>query len=238
MSAEFGSKAAKSFSDAYAAIVAGVSDDLQYMGRIPSRAPHDLLIVETAVGSFGFEFEFPSVEPDLLCDGQTLEESAVEKMRALLEVSAFGTDEEIGDIVEAIHPRAVKKVADFITVLAQSDATCAIEIGEKSFRFEDSDQVTTSVRRLADENIKEFESDYTGAFIGVLPNSRNFEFRVASGDRVIRGKVDPRIEDPSSLNDYLEKLVSVKLHTVQVGQGRPRYSLSSLDMITPPSDYE
>lgn len=231
ISAEFGSKAAKGFSDAYSAVVAGVKENLRYMGPIPERAGHELLIVGTAVGSFGFQFELPQVEPDLIADGATLEQAAVEQIRSLLEVSATGSDEEISDIVDEIHPRAVKKIAEFLNLLSKNNAMCGLEVAERHFKFKDSEQLKRSAERLADENIRETDATFEGAFIGVLPKSRNFEFSVAKSGEVLRGRVSSDIEDADVINEYIGRLVNVQLASIQVGQGRPRYTLMSIDKI-------
>src|SRR5579863_1229218 len=58
-SAEFAAKASTFFTDAFSAVVAGISENLRYMGPIPDKEKNQLLITGTAIGSFGFEFELP-----------------------------------------------------------------------------------------------------------------------------------------------------------------------------------
>ena len=89
-----------------------------------------------------------------------------------------------------------------------------------------------SASRLTEDNIHETVKAYAGEFQGVLPQGRSFEFKVYDQQQVIRGKVSPEIEDADVLNrDYLHKPANVKLHVMQVGQGRPRFTLTSLDDI-------
>ncbi|WP_273524358.1 hypothetical protein [Rhodosalinus sediminis] len=231
INAGFGSRAANSFADAHAAVVAGMKEDLRYMGPIPDRAAHDLLIVGTAVGSFGFEFELPPVDPDLL-QHKSLEESSVELIRDLMEVSATGSDDEISDIVERVHRRAVKKVSEFLGLLAQHEALCSLSIGDKQFRYVNSDQLQASRAALAEDNIRESEENLYGAFLGVLPKSRNFEFELAESRDVIRGKISSDIENPETINEYVGQLVQVTFEKIQVGQGRPRFTLKSTEAIS------
>lgn len=231
ISADFGSRATKSFADAHAAVVAGMKEELRYMGPIPDRAAHDLLIVGTATGSFGFELELPPVEPNLLMQEKSLEEAAVEKIRSLMEVSAASSDEGISDIVEQVHPRAVKKVAEFINVLAQSEALCSLSIGGREFRYSNREQLQASLEALADENIRESDDVLEGTFLGVLPRSRNFEFETSEHNEVIRGKLSPDIEEPEIINSYIGRLVRVTFSTIQVGRGRPRYTLQEIAAI-------
>lgn len=79
-------------------------------------------------------------------------------------------------------------------------------------------------------HIQERTETYQGELQGVLPISRTFEFKVSSDGSVIKGKLSRTIAEPDALNlDWLLKPVTMTLHVVQVGQGRPRFTLMSLD---------
>lgn len=235
IAADFAAKAAGAFTDAVAAVAAALSENLHHMGPIPDKQKNQLLITGTAVGSFGFEFELPPShdKQQNLFPEQTATEKALEKVQALLLQSVEGSDDEVAELVDEIHPRAVKKVAEFLNCISQQEAWCGLEFKEKTFRFQGIDQLRTAADRLREENIQEMVESFSGEFQGVLPASRNFEFK-CSGDQetVIRGKVGAEIADADILNrDYLHKPVSVKLHVIHVGHGRPRYALQTLDDI-------
>ena len=228
ISADFGSKAAGAFADAFAAVMAGLNESLRYMGPIPDKAKNQLVITGTAVGSFGFEFELPTSATDLI-SGQDKGSEALEKIQALLRASAEGSDDEVAELVEVIHPRAVKKISEFLSYLSQQQAWCGIEFKNKFFRFADIEQLQLSADRLQESNIRESQEGYTGEFQGVLPNSRTFEFKLTDQSGIIKGKVDPAIDDPDILNrDWLHKPVTIQLDVFQVGQGRPRFALRNL----------
>ena len=235
IAADFGSRAAGAFADAFAAVVAGLNESLRYMGPIPDKAKNQLLITGTAVGSFGFEFELPKQQPEQQNElfpeaGKT--EEALEKMQTLLRVSAEGSDDEVTEIVEAIHPRAVKKVAEFLGYLVQHQAWCGLEFKDRFFRYRNIEQLELSLQRLQEDNIHERDEEYTGQFEGVLPHCRTFEFKLNDQDIILKGKVDMNIADPDFLNrEWLHKIVSLKLHVIQVGQGRPRFTLSEMSAI-------
>ncbi len=235
IAADFGSKAAGAFADAFAAVVAGLNESLRYMGPIPDKAKNQLLITGTAVGSFGFEFELPrqhDSQQDELFSEIGKSEEALEKMQTLLRVSAEGTDDEVTELVEAIHPRAVKKVAEFLGYLVQQQAWCGLEFKEQFFRYQNIEQLQISAERLQEENIHEQDEEYTGEFQGVLPQSRTFEFKLSDQMGIIKGKVDIAIEDPDVLNrEWLYKPVSLRLHVIQVGQGRPRFTLPEISAV-------
>lgn len=224
IAADFGGKASNAFADAYAAVVASLNESLRFKGPIPDRAKNQLLITGTATGSFGFEFELPAGG---LFPEQEKAEDALQKMQSLLEASAIGSDDDVAELVDAIHPRAVKKISEFLGLLSQNQAWCGLEFKHKIFRFEDIDQLTNSAVRLEEGNIKEGVESYQGFFLGVLPNSRSFEFETPDG--VVKGKIGSLIEDPDVINrEWLKRNASIDLNVVQVGQGQPRFTLNSL----------
>ena len=238
VAAEFASKASIFFTDAFSAVAAGISENLRYMGPIPDKEKNQLLVTGTAIGSFGFEYELPRTDlmaADTHADffpGPNRPEDAMRKLEKLFQVAAEGSDDDITELVDEIHPRAVKKAADFLDYLSEQEAWCGLEFNERVFRFAGIEQIRSSAERLKSNNIKESDDIYTGEFQGVLPKGRTFEFKIVDQDVILKGKVGPEIEDADVLNrDFLHKLVKVRLHVIQVGQGRPRYTLPSLASI-------
>ncbi len=231
ISADFGAKAASAFADAFSAITASLNEKLGEAGPIPDKAKNQLLITGTAIGSFGFELELPK-DRTLLPDSENTEE-AIKRIEMLFRTAATGSDDEIAEIVDEVHPRAVKKVYEFLEILVQQHAWCALEYDDRSFRYADYDQLTYSSARLKDDNIREETESYRGEFIGVLPSSRTFEFKLSDQEGVLRGKIDSAIDDPDLLNrEWLHKPVTVSFNVVQVGNGKPRYTLIELESIT------
>lgn len=229
ISADFGAKAAGAFADAFSAVSAGLTDGLRYMGPIPNKDRNQLLITGTAIGSFGFEFELPTPAPSLFPENENAQE-AMAKIQALFRLAAEGSDDDVAEVIEEVHPRAVKKVYEFLDVLVQQQAWCGLEFADRFFRYSDYEQLKTSYERLKDDNIRESKESYQGEFQGVLPQGRTFEFKLSDQDGLIKGKVDPEIEDPDVLNrQWLHKPLTAKFNVMQVGQGRPRYTLMSLD---------
>lgn len=231
---DFGNRASIAFNDAVVAVAAGLSDNLRYMGPIPDKLSNQLLITGIAVGSFGFEYELPNGKSETqmkLLEEPSMVEIAVERVKKLFELSATGSDDEVAELVDEIHPRAVKKVYDFLESIMQQDAWCGLEFKESFFKYENVSQLGRSVDRLKADNIKEREESFFGEFQGVLPSIRTFEFKVHDG-QVIRGKVGAEIVEADILNrEYLHKPLDVKFSIVQVGQARPRFTLNSLKQI-------
>ena len=229
ISADFAGSASSAFVDAFSAIVAGLKGSLKYSGPIPDKSSVPLMITGMAKGSFGFEMELPSSQGEFFEDGASAG-GAVEILKELLRVSAKGSDDEISDIVEEIHPRAVRKVADFLSEVSKKGAWCGLEFRNSFFKFSSLEELRSSEERLRQENISETEESFFGEFQGFLPQGRNFEFVVSDGSGIIRGRLGPDIEDPDVLNrEWLHQPTRVKFNVIQVGQGRPRYTLLSLD---------
>ena len=239
IAAEFASKASTSFTEAFTAIVASINENLRYMGPIPDKQKNQLIITGTAIGSFGFEYELPSANAG--ADPTQLEmnygapqntEVAMQKLEELFRVASAGNDDDLSELVDEIHPRAVKKVAEFLTYISDQEAWCGLDFNDSTFRFDGSNQVRNSAQRLNADNIRDTTEEFTGRFEGALPTSRTFEFKPVDQKGIIRGKIGPDIEDTHVINrNHLEKLVKVTLNVIQVGQGRPRYTLAKLEDI-------
>ena len=229
MTADFGSKAAGAFSEAFTAITAALTDGLRDMGPIPNRHKNQLLITGTAVGSFGFEFELPAEEPDFFTEGSRY--AALEKIEELFRFAVTGSDDDVAEVIEKVHPRAVKKVYAFLDLLVQQKAWCGLEFSDRAFRYSNYEQLKTATERLKDDNIHEDEESFQGEFQGILPSARTFEFRLQDNS-ILRGRIDAAFADPENLNrDWLHKPVNLTLNVIHVGKGRPRYILVSADNI-------
>jgi hypothetical protein len=224
--ADFGMKAVSSFTEAVASVAASLSAPLAAMGPIPNRDQNQLLITNTAVGSFGFELEEYRAEQLALEEASPVA-TALERTQALLQ-STLGNDDDLADIASETDPRALDKVRTFLKVLADNNAVCAFQYGGRGVRFTDVGQVSRSLARLAADNLHESEEQLRGQFVGVLPNSRSFEFKLASDQQIIRGKVSPRLQNVDDINDHLHQAVQIEVTRTQVGNGRPRYLLTQM----------
>ena len=239
IAAEFASRASGTFTEAFTAIVAGISDNLRYMGPIPDKQKNQLIITGTAIGSFGFEYELPApnagtdpTQPEIDFGVPHNTEIAMQKLEDLFRIACGGSDDDLSELVDEIHPRAVKKVAEFLAYVAEQGAWCGLEFEQSVFRFSGSEQVRNSAQRLNSDNIKETTEEFSGRFEGALPTGRTFEFKPTDQKGILRGKLGPDVADPNVINrDYLYKPATVTLNVVQVGQGRPRYTLVKLEDI-------
>jgi len=224
--ADFGMKAVSSFTDAVAWVAASLAAPLAAMGPIPNRDQNQLLITSTAVGSFGFELEEYRTQQLPLAVESPLA-LALERTRALLQ-STQGDDDDLADIASETDPRALEKVRAFLKVLADNSAVCALQYAGRGVRFTDVGQLRNSLARLQADNLRETQEQLSGAFLGVLPESRSFEFKFGSDGRTIRGKVAGSVGHLDDINEHRHQSVQIDVMTTQVGNGRPRYLLMQL----------
>ena len=223
--ADFGMKAVSSFTDAVATVAASLSAPLAAMGPIPNRDQNQLLITNTAVGSFGFELE--EYRAQELLDDESAVAVALDRTQSLLQAT-LGQDDELADIASETDPRALEKVRGVLRVLADNEAICTLQYGDKAMRFVDPGQVRRSLDRLAADNLRESQETLEGEFVGVLPVARSFEFKLSGSDEIVRGKISPKVGDVEMLNDHLHQRVRVEAMRTQVGNGRPRFLLTQI----------
>lgn len=224
--ADFAMKAVNSFTEAVTSVAASLRAPLAPMGPIPNRDQNQLLITNTALGSFGFELEEYRPQQPTVADESSLA-VALERTRALLQ-STLGNDDELADVASETDPRALDKVRAFLRVLADNDAVCAFDFGQNQVRFLDTSQVRNSLARLEADNLHEKQDVLTGAFEGALPNARTFEFKLVAGGQVIRGKVAGAVQNIDQINEHRHAQVQIAVTVTQVGNGRPRYLLTQL----------
>ena len=226
--ASFAGKASHAFSEAVAAAIEGLAGRLGAAGPIAGGDRSRLLIVGTATGSFGFEFEVPAEEQLPECESGESTEMAITKIQELFEEASHGEGEKLADLVAEIHPRAVQKAREFLAILRDNSALCALEYQERSFRFGSSRDVLRSIEQLAEDNIKEDEQELTGVLQGILPDARQIELRLPDEDNmVLRIRIGRELGNIESFKHFFDKRVRLKLRVTEVGTRKPRYELIS-----------
>lgn len=225
--ADFGSIATAKFSEAIAAVAASLAGPLGERGRIPNRAQNQILITDVAIGSFGFEFEEAApADSQLPLEGTSPVAQAFELFAEILEASTK-SDEELSEPVSRLGDRAIAGVVEFLDKMSAYDAYCTFSTKDHRFAFQGVEQVLISKSRLSPENIHEEWVTIAGQFWGVFPADRKFEF-VTSEGTLIHGRIDRNVEHPALINQHLNEPVNATFMAKTVGNGRPRYTLSSL----------
>ena len=224
--ADFASKATSSFTELVTVLAASQTKPVASVGPIPNREETQLLVTGTAVGSFGFELQEHVVQasireiksPVSLAFSQSLE---------LLE-SVTGDDDYLTQSIAGLDGRSIANLRKFLDVLASSDAVCNFSFNDRDFGFRDVSQIKRGLERIAADNFHEDSVSFHGTFLGFLPTRRTFEFKTSSEEEVIAGKVSNEIENPSKINENLNRAVTIELVSTRLGQGRARYVLKNL----------
>lgn len=230
--ATFAGKAIRAFVEATDTVTASlITDNLRDHGRLPRAGARSLRIVDTAMGSFGFELELP---PPSVDETQTnlfpYEETdphveAIATTMRLLGEAASDDEDAISDLIAETHPRAAAKVRAFANVLAESEALFAVSFGEKQVRFDSDAQVKRVIESLADSDISENDEQHAGMIIGLLPKSRRFEAKLADGS-IIQGKIDRTMMDISDFKAKWENRKAKLTFRVVRVRTRSRYILT------------
>lgn len=225
---DFGGRAVAAISDLIALVAAG--SRLQESGPIPDGAQNRPFITGVAKGSFGFELELPEFESQMqhnrITENQV--ERALEKVQELL-ITASSQEfaNKLSDLADEMHPRAIRKVAELLDIIANNGAWFTLRFGEVECRFDSEAQVKETARRLR-HDVHEREESIQAYDIYVLPEVRLFELTRVDDDAIIRGKIGRQIADASELVQYLDKPVVASVTSIRVGQGKPRYTLTSV----------
>lgn len=235
--AVFAGKFADIISKIFAAFVAVAKGiPLGSGGAIPEFAKHKLLITGTAVGSFGFELELPKSDEIDPQHSLIPQEDPIQKARVILEnvleQTFDGNDDQLAESIESVDQRALDQVNDFYELLRDEEATFALKTKTRQFSYPSNEKIQYAVGRLKKENIIESSVIEHGYFKGFLPTGRTFEF-YTTDNRLLKGKVAKDAEGSEQINRILDQLVTVSFATRTVGRGTPRYTLRSMNDITP-----
>jgi len=229
--AEFAGQALDKFTNAVTAIVANLKGkSLGTKGPIHEKQQNQLLIVGSALGSFGFELELPDATESKLFEEIHATGESVKKIQTIFQVITDGTDEELSELIDEVHPRAVTKVYEFLEFQLQHEAWCGLDFDGHVFRFQSAEQLKKSASRLAKDYIVENVVSFEGTLLGVLPYARRFELETA--DRNIKkGKTYLTIEEGKALSEYINKHIKMTMQEIRVGEGSPRYILESMENV-------
>jgi len=229
IAAVFGTKAIEAFEKIVAARAVSFTSPLSQKGRLPNRDQYSLLITGTSRGSFGFELENPVPDGTMSEVHNTVShiEEAINDTMDFFTTVRGETDEKLADLLVDMEERVVSEITDFLSLLADSGATCGLEFGSRSFHFRDVAEVSYGVRRLRKDNIHEREETIHGVFLGTLPHKRLFEFKSTADDLILDGKISPSVDAPDRINSLLGQPVAINVHVTQVGSSKPKYRLLS-----------
>ncbi len=203
-------------------MAASLSGPLHSMGPIRNKG-QQLLITNTAIGSFGFELQ--EVPQSGLLLSETPVSVALEHVKTLLN-STIGTDDELAESAADTNPRALDKMRGFLQTVADYEATFCLSFRESEFRLSSVEDVRLSLERLGTDNLQEDEVTLTGQFEGFVPSRRIFDFAVADGE-LITGRTAAVFPEPyvTEINKHLRETLDIRVMRTRVRGGKPRYRL-------------
>lgn len=182
-----------------------VSDVVPRRGTLPGASRSRLYIRDIIRGSFGFVLEeLPSDQQEFV---PTLLSEVVEETTQFVD-DLSSPDSDRFDIAIANKPeRLIAAVSGFASVLANAHASTRI-VGSKS----EAALSITDVERLAgrlDQITHTIDQvKIEGEILGIFPDSRRVEFRLASDRGILRGSVNEDFEQKwSADHEFRDKLL-------------------------------
>jgi len=235
--ASFATKALRAFVEATDTVAASLTTaDLKDIGPLPGAGERSLRIVDTVLGSFGFELELPppptaniDTQHDLLdplagSDSPDPYVDAIATTFNLISQSASMDESAIIDLVADIHPRAAAKVRAFAEVLSDYHALFAAEFEGQQIRLDRHEEVQHVMDFLDGENISETVQALSATIQGILPKARVFEARLADGE-VVKGKIDRSLPDIQAFKALVENTTTLLRFRVVNVRANRRYVL-------------
>ena len=221
--ASFASKALRAFVEATDTVAASLNAaDLKDIGPLPGSGGRTLRIVDTVIGSFGFELELPPLSTTLLdlLPGSKPPDPYVDAITTtfnLISQSASMDENAITDLVADIHPRAAAKARAFAKVLFDHHALFAAEFEGQQIRLDRHEEVQHVMELLDSDNINETIKTLSATIQGILPNARVFEAKLDTGE-VVKGKIDrslPNIQEFKAMAENTTTLLQFRVVNVR-----------------------
>ena len=224
----FAGKTTTALSESTAITIASSTGELKDTGAIPHRGLNQPILSGITRGSFGFQIKLPTATIIDGADGQTVNPAvrAVQMIQDLVQASIEGDDENLAELTAQMHPRAVRKVAEFLSILKNNRAQVVIGLNGREVALRNADEVERATQRLAPRNIQETTNLMDGVLIGMVPARRFFEFQIPGSDDRIEGRIGLEIQEPYRMAAlYTNTQVSARIRRVQIGRGQPKYTL-------------
>ncbi len=163
--------------------------ELAMAGPIPLRRESKLYITGLKAGSFGFQLD---EAPGQSKDGGRSIRPVLQDIADLI-VSASESDEALDEAMPALDQRTLSSLKDFFEHVGGSNASLHVVSGtlDRSIPNEDLRRAAQRVSRvhITDERVLELK----GKLLGVLPESRQFEFVRTDNEQTIKGRISPEI---------------------------------------------
>lgn len=159
--------------------------ELALAGPIPFRREARLFITGLKAGSFGFVLDKAPGQPE---DDQSSIRPILQDMAKII-VSASESDEALDDTVPGLDQRTLNSLKDFFTHVSTHNASLHL-ISHSIDRNINNEELRKAAQRVSlvhitDERIVELK----GKLLGILPESRQFEFVRHDNEHTLKGRV-------------------------------------------------
>jgi hypothetical protein len=161
-------------------------------GQLPGGYTSRLFIKDMLRGSVGFLLQEPvplqtSLVPSVL-------KEAIEEATHALDDLASGSDQQFQTRVDNLSPRAVNAVKKIVKTLSEAGAEVKIVGSDAEVKL-DSNKVAGLNARLNELEILESYEEVPGMLLGILPDRRQYEFKIGEDGPVIYGPVSEDLDE-------------------------------------------
>jgi hypothetical protein len=161
-------------------------------GHLPGGFTSRLFIKDMLRGSVGFLLQEP--EPPQSSLVPSVLKEAIDEASHALEDLASGTNEQFQTRIDSLSPRAVNAVKKIVKTLSEAGAEVKIVGSDAEVKL-DSDKVAGLNARLNELELLESNEHISGMLLGILPDRRQYEFKIGEDGPVIYGPVSEDLDE-------------------------------------------
>lgn len=185
--ADFATTVVRSFQDLVAKRIAAEEfGRLGSRGRIPERTASALSIRELVRGSVGFILEENSQNGQIT---DTPIKKAIDEVTAVIEQASAENADAFASTVETLDARLLVSLREFFKTLDDGGASVRIVENDRDAKL-DATAVKRARDRVETTEVEDMDDEIvTGELLGLLPDSRRFEMKLANTSELIKGTV-------------------------------------------------
>ena len=185
--ADFATTVVRSFQDLVAKRIAAEEfGRLGSRGRIPERTASALSIRELVRGSVGFILEESSQNGQIT---DTPIKKAIDEVTAVIEQASAENADAFASTVETLDARLLVSLREFFKTLDDGGASVRIVENDRDAKL-DATAVKRARDRVETTEVEDMDDEIvTGELLGLLPDSRRFEMKLANTSELIKGTV-------------------------------------------------
>lgn len=138
----------------------------------------------------------------------------------------LGDDDGLAEMLFDTEHHTLAELRKFFEILAENKADFVMCYDGEKVEVNNARQIKNILDFLSEENANKIEENLLGAFVGVLPHSRIFEFKMADSGKIIKGKLTDLIQNPREINHHLHSKVQITVNRIELSDERTWYFLN------------